>query len=116
MDESLSEKLLQIQQRGFDERYGGLYQVQQKMAEDISEIKGSIREAIKVLDYMAKDQERLRAELEKETAELKVKVSAVERQHQDCPARLRHNGWATSVKDLAFVIALIASFWALYRK
>ena len=76
---------------------------QQKMADDIGEIKTMVREAIHTVGYVVKDLD-----------DLKARMARNELVHVSCPARNRAQGWASVLKDLSLIIAILSSGIAVY--
>lgn len=89
-----------------------LIQTQQKMGEDIADIKASIKEAAQILIFLRRDQDELKAELKK-------RIEQLEKQHQECPARLKMQGWSIGLRDYFWLISTIAgtiSLWYLFKQ
>lgn len=80
-----------------------LIQAQQKMADDISDIKGMVKEAAQIIHFVRRDQD-----------ELKVRLDRVELLHASCPARAKAQAWSISSKDVAWLVAFIGGVAALY--
>jgi regulator of replication initiation timing len=82
-------------------------QTQQRMSEDISEIKATLKEAAQILTHLNRDVSELRSRLEK-----------VEKHPMECQAATRHSAWSVTGKDFMWVLGLlaaIASVWALRK-
>jgi hypothetical protein len=73
------------------------------MADDIGEIKTMVREAIHTVGYVVKDLD-----------DLKGRIARTEVAHTTCPARLRSHGWASVMKDVSVLIAVVSSGVAIY--
>ncbi len=87
---------------------GLLIQAQQKMADDISEIKIMVKEAAQVIHFLRRDQD-----------EMKVRLERVESAHINCPARAKAAAWSISARDFAWLVALmggIVAVWASFKK
>jgi adenylosuccinate synthase len=87
---------------------------QKRMASDINEIKITVKEAAQVVIYMQKTVDEVKERSEKEITEVKTRLTGLERAHNDCPARLRVQGWGMSAKDLAWLVAFVGGILALY--
>lgn len=82
-------------------------QTQQRMSEDISDIKATLKEAAQIVTHLNRDVSDMRNRLEK-----------VERHPLECQAASRHSAWSLTGKDLMWVLGLvvaIASVWALRK-
>ena len=75
---------------------------QQRMAEDIAEIKAAVREAAQVVVFMQRDQN-----------ELKNRVEKCEQNYQNCPARVQHNALMFSTRGIMWLLTLIATVLGL---
>lgn len=82
---------------------GLLIQAQQKMADDVSDIKVMVKEAAQIIHFVRRDQD-----------EMKLRVDKLEGIHADCPARLKANAWSISLKDIAWIVALFGGIVAMY--
>lgn len=89
------ELFLRTQERVIDQ--------QQKMSDDLGEIKVMVREAMHTVGYIVK-----------ELDDLKGRTSRNETAHFNCPARLRTQGWANVLKDTSILVAVIGSAVAIY--
>ena len=78
---------------------------QQRMAEDISEIKATLKELAQIGLFLRRDQDELKEAHKKQNE----RMSILEETHRNCPARLRHQAWALSAKDLAWLLAFLAA-------
>ncbi len=82
-------------------------QTQQRMSDDISDIRATLKEAAQIVTHLNRDVSDMRSRLEK-----------VERHPMECQAATRHSAWSMTSKDFLWVlglIAAIASVWALRK-
>jgi hypothetical protein len=85
-----------------------LLQTQQKMSDDIADIKATIKETAQIMLFIRKDHD-----------ELKMKVDRLESNQLSCPARIRAQNWYITSKDLLWfftVLAAIASVIVLFKR
>jgi hypothetical protein len=75
---------------------------QQRMAEDVSEIKVLCKELAAVMHFVRRDQDDFKARLDK-----------LELAQQTCPARLKATAWSMSLKDIAWILALVGGIIAV---
>lgn len=78
-------------------------QTQQKMSEDIADIRATIKEASQIMIHLNRD-----------VADVRNRVEHLERHPNECPAAKRHSAWALSAKDVMWLLALAAAAWALW--
>lgn len=71
---------------------------QQRMTEDISDIKASVREAAQIVVFMQRDQN-----------ELKQRLNIVETSCAQCPARNHYGAITTTSKALLWILTLVAT-------
>jgi phage shock protein A len=82
-------------------------QTQQRMSDDISEIKATLKEAAQIVTHLNRD-----------VSELRMRVEKVEKHPMECQAATRHSAWAMTGRDFVWVLGLlaaIASVWALRK-
>jgi hypothetical protein len=78
---------------------------QQRIAEDVSEIKVLCKELAAVMHFVRRDQD-----------DFKVRLDKIELAQQTCPARLIATAWGISMKDIAWMLALAAGLFGLWSQ
>lgn len=78
-------------------------QTQQKMSEDIADIRATIKEASQIMIHLNRD-----------VSDVRNRVEHLERHPNECPAAKRHSAWALSAKDVMWLLALAGAAWALW--
>jgi len=73
-------------------------QTQQKMSEDIAEIKGTVKEAAQIVTHLNRD-----------VTEIKDRLRKVESHPLECPAARRHDAWSMTSRDLLWLLGLVAA-------
>jgi hypothetical protein len=80
-----------------------LISCQQKMSEDIGDIKATVKEAASIITFVRRDQD-----------ELKVRLDRLEIMHNNCPARQKMNAWSMGAKDIAWLLALVGGILSVW--
>jgi hypothetical protein len=100
------ERTLQTQEKTLEK--------QEKMSDDISEIKGAIREAVKTVSFLYERLENVRTEHKQLSDKVDSVKTCFEKHPTECPARQRHNAWSFSLKDLLWFATLAGALAAVY--
>jgi hypothetical protein len=87
-------------------------QIQQKMSDDIADIKSTIKETAQIMIFQRRDHD-----------ELKIKVDKIDHNQLTCPARLRTTSYGMTLKDIFYFITLfsaimtsVANFYLLTKR
>jgi hypothetical protein len=84
-----------------------LLQTQQKMSDDIADIKATIKEAAQILIFLRRDHDEFKTET-------RNRLSQLEKAHLECPARLKMQGWALSLRDVLWLVCAVASVLSVW--
>lgn len=76
---------------------------QQKISDDISDIKATIKEGAQIVIFLNRD-----------VALVKERLDAIERHPLECPALTKYNAWAFSVRDMAWILTLLSVAFAIW--
>ena len=87
---------------------------QEKMSDDIADIKGTLKEAAKVVSLQGQIIEDIRAEHKALSQKVETLERTVEKHPQTCAAMQRHSAWSFSARDIFWIATLIGSIAAVY--
>lgn len=89
-------------------------QTQEKMSDDIADIKGTLKEAAKVVSHLGESLENVRSEHKVLCQKVETIERTVEKHPQMCPAMQRHSAWSFSMRDVFWIAAMLGSIAAVY--
>lgn len=87
---------------------------QEKMSDDIADIKGTLKEATTVVSHLSASIENVRMEHKALSQKVETLEKSVEKHPQTCAAMQRHSAWSFSARDIFWLAALVGSIAAVY--
>lgn len=89
-------------------------ETQERMSNDIADIKATIKEAAQVMGFLSRELSELKAKADREFVELRTRCERLEAHPVSCPALLKYNAWAFSLRDVAWLLTLVGVAVAIW--
>jgi hypothetical protein len=89
-------------------------ETQERMSIDIADIKATIKEAAQVMGFLSRELSEVKSRVERDFVELRTRCERLEAHSSTCPALLKYNAWAFSLRDAAWILAVVGAAVAVW--
>ena len=81
-------------------------ETQERMSSDIADIKATIKEAAQVMGFLSRELSEVKSRVERDFIEIRTRCERLEAHSSNCPALMKYNAWAFSLRDVAWLLTL----------
>jgi len=89
-------------------------ETQERMSNDIADIKATIKEAAQVMGFLSRELSEVKSRVERDFIELRTRCERMEAHTSNCPALMKYNAWAFSLRDLAWFLTFVGVCVAIW--